>query len=180
MIKNRRGTDRRFPTAEAKPSKGDGRRGVAKGRGQANRGEVQPYEPGHDSDFEAGHDSDFEVKAKKVQLAAAEEDILHLKAKVCVKLHIVHTGVSYPPQPPPSSRLPHNPPPQNPVTHPPPRCVPFALSFKFKLDDATKAGKWDAVTALAAQVCKLTPRALSRDQGVIATAHCSTLLFSFA
>ena len=55
-----------------------------------------------DEPSEPGHDSDFEVKAKKLQLAAAEEDILHLKAKVCVKLHIVHTGVSYTPQPPPA------------------------------------------------------------------------------
>ena len=64
-----------------------------------------------DEPSEPGHDSDFEVKAKKRKLAAAEEDSpekigLRLKANVCIKLYIAHTGVAGPrlPQEPPIPR----------------------------------------------------------------------------
>ena len=71
-MKNRRGNNRLFPAAEAKPRKGDGRRGVAKGRGQANRGDVQPSPAADDS----------ELKSKKRKLVAAEEDLADLKVKL--------------------------------------------------------------------------------------------------
>ena len=94
MMRNRGGNDRLFPAAEAKPRKGDGRRGVAKGRGQANRGDVHPSP--------TADDSDLEVKSKKRKLVAAEEDLANLKVKVCKNLYIAHAGVEGTPTPQPS------------------------------------------------------------------------------